>query len=248
MANVQVAGFEALLHVALDNMPGALVYTDEHLNIVFCNDQFRNMYSGTCRAAPAGQSLPCFPPLPCRQRLLRRWGSRRSCCVNAWRASATPRARVSRIAPPTVAGIASCAVASASGGTVTVMTDVTEQKQAEQDLAAKEAQLLVALDNMPGALVYTDDRLNIVFCNDRFREIYGAPARIASAGPAIPMISSVTWQRMATTVMAMSKRSLTSASRAFAIHPTGASKTAHQMAAGCAFAAAGPKAAEPSRS
>ena len=35
MANDQVAGFEARLQVALDNMPGALVHTDEHLNIVF---------------------------------------------------------------------------------------------------------------------------------------------------------------------------------------------------------------------
>ena len=34
MANDQLAGFEAQLHVALDNMPGALVYTDEQLNII----------------------------------------------------------------------------------------------------------------------------------------------------------------------------------------------------------------------
>ena len=42
------------------------------------------------------------------------------------------------------------------------MTDVTEQKQAEQELANKEAELHVALDNMPGALVYTDEDLKIV--------------------------------------------------------------------------------------
>jgi PAS domain-containing protein len=63
----------------------------------------------------------------------------------------------------------------AAGGTITVMTDITEQKQAARDLATKEAELHVALDNMPGALVYTDDDLNIVFCNDRFREMYLAP-------------------------------------------------------------------------
>ena len=44
------------------------------------------------------------------------------------------------------------------GGTITVMTDVTEQKRAEQELVVKEAELHVALDNMPGALVYTDER------------------------------------------------------------------------------------------
>ena len=33
----------------------------------------------------------------------------------------------------------------------------------EDELSRKETELHVALDNMPGALVYTDDELNIVF-------------------------------------------------------------------------------------
>ena len=70
----------------------------------------------------------------------------------------------------------------AAGGTVTVMTDVTEQKRAEQELASKEAELHVALDNMPGGLVYTDENLNIVFCNDRFREMYPVPADLLRPG------------------------------------------------------------------
>ena len=37
-------GIESQLHVALDNMPGALAYTDEALNIVLCNDGFAEMY------------------------------------------------------------------------------------------------------------------------------------------------------------------------------------------------------------
>ena len=39
----------------------------------------------------------------------------------------------------------------------------------------KEAELHVALDNMPGALVYTDEDLKIVFCNERFKEMYPRP-------------------------------------------------------------------------
>jgi len=70
----------------------------------------------------------------------------------------------------------------AGGGTVTVMTDITEQKQAEQDLADKEAQLHVALDNMPGALAYTDENLNIIFCNDRFKEMYIVPQELLQPG------------------------------------------------------------------
>ncbi len=42
--------------------------------------------------------------------------------------------------------------------------------------------LQVALDNMPGALVYTDEYLNIVFCNDRFGEMYPVPADLLRPG------------------------------------------------------------------
>jgi class 3 adenylate cyclase/PAS domain-containing protein len=73
-----------------------------------------------------------------------------------------------------------------AGGTVTVMTDVTEQKKAEQELANKEAELHVALDNMPGGLAYTDEDLNIVFCNDRFREMYPVPAELLRTGRPYP--------------------------------------------------------------
>ena len=88
----------------------------------------------------------------------------------------TPDGRVYQIRRSRVAG----------GGTVTVMTDATEQKQAEQNLAEKEAQLHVALDNMPGALVYTDENLNIVFCNERFKEMYPAPKPLLEPGQPYP--------------------------------------------------------------
>jgi PAS domain-containing protein len=45
-----------------------------------------------------------------------------------------------------------------------------------------EGQLQVALDNMPGALVYTDDDLHIVVCNERFREMYSVPRELLRAG------------------------------------------------------------------
>jgi len=70
----------------------------------------------------------------------------------------------------------------ASGGTVTVMTDITEQKQAEQSLTQKETQLHLALDNMPNGLVYTDASLNIVARNDRILEMYPAPKELLEPG------------------------------------------------------------------
>ncbi|HTO82902.1 MAG TPA: PAS-domain containing protein [Methylomirabilota bacterium] len=49
-----------------------------------------------------------------------------------------------------------------------------------------ETQLQVALDNMPGSLIYTDDDLNIVFCNDRFREMYLVPKHLLEPGRYYP--------------------------------------------------------------
>ncbi len=72
------------------------------------------------------------------------------------------------------------------GGIVAVYTDVTELRRAEEELAEKEAQLRVALDNMPGALIYTDEDLNVVFCNDRYADIYQAPRELLQPGCPYP--------------------------------------------------------------
>ena len=53
---------------------------------------------------------------------------------------------------------------------------------AERQPSAVEGQLDVALDNMPGALVYTDADLNIVVCNDRFKEMYRVPKELLQPG------------------------------------------------------------------
>lgn len=72
------------------------------------------------------------------------------------------------------------------GGLVLSYSDITERKLAERALARKEAQLHVALENMPGALVYTDNDLNIVVCNTRFTEMYPAPAELLEPGRPYP--------------------------------------------------------------
>src|SRR4029453_1587886 len=52
--------------------------------------------------------------------------------------------------------------------------------------AVVDGHLQVALDNMPGGLVYTDEDLNIVFCNDRFREMYPVPTELLRPGQPYP--------------------------------------------------------------
>ena len=170
-----------LLRIALDNMPGALVFTDDELNIVFCNDRFKEVYKVPPELLEPGRPYPDFlrhlaqngyygkgdPDAQVAQRV----ASLRNPTGRSFD-DRTPDGRWLRILRRRVAG----------GGTVTVMTDVTEQKQAEVALADKEAQLHMSLDNMPGALVYTDANLNIVVCNARFREMYIVPPELLQPG------------------------------------------------------------------
>ena len=72
------------------------------------------------------------------------------------------------------------------GGLVLSYSDITERKRAEREAKRKEAQLQVALDNMPGALVYTDHELNIVVCNNRFAEMYSVPKALLEPGRSYP--------------------------------------------------------------
>ena len=181
MPDEQKIDLEHLLRVALDNMPGALAYTDENLDIVFCNDRFKEMYKVPEELLQPGQPYAKFLRYLAEHgyygdgnadaMVSRRVESLRNPSGQSFE-DHTPDGRWYQILRRRVTG----------GGTVTVMTDITEQKQAEQDLEDKEHQLHVALDNMPGALVYTDEHQRIVACNARFKEMYIVPEELLQPG------------------------------------------------------------------
>jgi class 3 adenylate cyclase/signal transduction histidine kinase len=185
MADRDPTDVDGHLHLVLDNMPGALVYTDPDRNIVVCNDRFKEMYPVPRELLQPGRPYENFLRYLAEHGyygdgdvealVAKRVGSLRNPTGVAFE-DHTPDGRWYRILRRRAAG----------GGTVTVMTDITEQKEAEQDLASKEAQLHVALDNMPGALVYTDSDLRIVVCNNRFREMYIVPQELLQPGALYP--------------------------------------------------------------
>ncbi len=132
-------------------MPGALVYTDEALNVVACNDRFREMYPAPKELLQPGCPYPGF------LRYLAEHGYYGDGDVDTLVAQRveslrnpsdktfedhTPDGRVYRIRRRRVA----------AGGAVTVMTDITELKRAEQELVAakqrtEEANKLVTEKN-----------------------------------------------------------------------------------------------------
>jgi class 3 adenylate cyclase/PAS domain-containing protein len=183
-AEQKAARKEAELQVALDNMPGALAYTDENLDIVVCNDRFAEMY-----AVPKELLLP-GRPYPGFLRYLAEHGyygdgDVESLVDKRVESLRNPSGKTFEDRTPD-GKTYEVYRRRAPGGTITVITDITELKRAEERLAQKEAQLHVALDDMPGALVYTDGDQNIVVCNDRFAEMYPVPKELLQPGRPYP--------------------------------------------------------------
>jgi class 3 adenylate cyclase len=124
---------EAQLHVALDNMPGALVYTDENLNFLICNDRFREMYPVPPELLQPGRPYTDFLRYLAEHGyygegdvdalVARRVESLRNPSGESFE-DRTPNGRTYSIRRRRAA----------AGGTVTIMTDITEQKRAEQAL------------------------------------------------------------------------------------------------------------------
>jgi class 3 adenylate cyclase/PAS domain-containing protein len=185
MAEPQPTAVETQLHAALDNMPGALVYTDKELNIVVCNARFRDMYPVPRELLQPGRPYPDF--LRClAERGYYGEGDPDALVAQRVESLRNPSGKSFEDHVPDGRWYRIRRHRAPAGGTVTVMTDITEQKQAELNLADKEAQLHVALDNMPGALVYTDDDLRIVVCNSRFKEMYTVPQELLQPGRPYP--------------------------------------------------------------
>jgi class 3 adenylate cyclase len=169
------------LKVALDNMPGALIYTDEALDIVVCNDRYADLYTTPPELLQRGRSYVdvlrylaahgYYGNADPEAEVARRVASLRAPTGKAFD-DYPPDGRVVRVVRRKVEG----------GGTVTVITDVSELKRAEAEAARSEAALHVALDNMPGALVYTDEALDIVFSNERYADMYTTPRELLERG------------------------------------------------------------------
>ena len=58
----------------------------------------------------------------------------------------------------------------------------TERENAKIELSAKEAQLRMAMENMPGAMIVVDSDLQVISVNDAYREYFGNPDGLVRPG------------------------------------------------------------------
>ncbi len=180
-AEEELAEKEAHLRLALDNMAGGIVVVDQDLKILLFNRQYIDMHNlpadlihvgGSLRdetlyQAQKGEYGPGDPE-ELAENAVASWNINRESVYE--RVVSSGRTLNFSVGP------------TPEGGYVTIATDITERKRAEEALAEKEAQLRLALDSMPGGFVYTDEELNLVACNDRFADISQAPRELLQPG------------------------------------------------------------------
>ena len=124
------------------------------------------------------------------------------------------------------------------------MTRLRDETINGEQSTGVDVRLLVALDNMPGALVYTDKDLNIVVCNNRFREMYPVPEELLQPGRPIPNFCAI-WPSTAITAKAIADAQVAPA-RGKPAQPDGrASRTTRPTVAGTACCAGGWRPAAP---
>ena len=68
---------------------------------------------------------------------------------------------------------------------LTYLYDISERKQAERELAAKEAQLRSTIENMSAAIYLVDAELRLRVWNSRFQALYDIPGDLLCAGASL---------------------------------------------------------------
>lgn len=187
-AERSVAEKEAELRLALDNMPGGIMVIDDDLNIQLFNQRYVELYElpdgllrigGSLRdmiqlRAERGDYGPGDPAALVAARLGGYGGGDAQNMENK-----LPSGRVlETIRNPTTEGFL-----------VAICNDITERRQAEREIAEKEAQLRMAMDNMPGAIWVVDSDLTLILANDQYIDFYGDRDGIVK--PGTPMLDII---------------------------------------------------------
>jgi len=176
----------SLLREAIDTFPDMVILYDKDEHIVFSNDRYHEIYP----SAPPKDEITNFT----MEQLIRR--SLDAGLIDNPLAKSDPEAWLQEALASRRDKKGSSGETRHSsgriyfyryrptteGGIILVQIDITKIKEAEAEVAKKEAQLRMAMENMPGAMVVVDKDLKIVLVNDSYRDFYGDPEGLVTPG------------------------------------------------------------------
>ena len=190
-AEEELARKEAQLRVALDNMPGGMVLADRDGKFMFFNSQYRELHDYPDGLLKIGGTVVDTVRFQAQrgdygpgdtdaliEEVCAPYDQTET--VDYERTIANGRTLHFNVAP------------TPEGGYVTIATDITERKRAEEELTRKEAQLRVALDNMPGGMALGDKDRKFVFINSQYSELHDYPDGLLKVGG--PMLDEARFQ------------------------------------------------------
>ncbi len=71
------------------------------------------------------------------------------------------------------------------GGTILIISDITDRKRLEEGLAAETEKMRMVLEHMPGGIFMIDEDLKLQLFNDKFHQWLGIPKKLAKEGASI---------------------------------------------------------------
>jgi len=180
-AEEEIAQKERHLRNAMDNMPGGMIMVDDQQMIVLANQLYGELFGYPEELLEPGSPLEAVFKFQAErgdygdgrvEDLVRQLTER---FTDGEYHNYERRLQDGRVLEVSIGPIT-------GSGAVAVATDITERKKAEREIAEKEAQLRMTMDNMPGAMFVTDRDLKIVLVNDLYQEYYGVADHLVAPG------------------------------------------------------------------
>jgi two-component system sensor histidine kinase/response regulator len=177
-AEARLADSEHLMRLVTDNIPGRLAYFDADRRMTFANKASFDFFGGrpethlgrTWEEFLGPQRAVSFGD----KATLALRGEPQNYDVESRSANGALHYALVHLVPDERNG--------AVRGFVAMATDVTHVKRAEREMQRAEALLRGAIDAVNEAFVLFDTEDRLVFCNDKYREIYAAAADLIQPG------------------------------------------------------------------
>ncbi len=193
-ADAEIAAKQALLQAALDNMSDGIFMLDADLNYVMFNHRYIELTDVPESLVAAGKPIRDVLSYAADQGF---YGPGDKTALVDQRMASYLDSQYLEVELQTHRGRTLALRKSAidGGGSVAVLSDITERKVAEEKIAAQQETLQAVLDNMAQGVIMYDSEQKVQLFNDRARELMGLTKEQLSIDLPFSALVDILWDR-----------------------------------------------------